>query len=530
MNLIPWLLTAAQLHRPPPAWYPLHFIPTSDLVGILPLIVVGAGVVAVLLADLLVRRPGHPVLPALSALILVAGIGVVIGQWVANPVHSLVFDGAFTDDRFALFSDFVVLATALAVVLLSPGYLRRRGLEEGEYYILLLASVTGMLVLDGATNLIVIFLGIELLSIPLYVLAGFARGEHKPQEAALKYLLLGGFASGFLVYGMALLYGETGSTMLTGIHAALTRSVLHGPIDPMALAGLALLAVGLLFKASAAPFHWWTPDVYQGSPVLVTTFMSVATKVAAFTVLLRLFSATFAPYRSEWEIPIALVAIISMVYGNVVAIAQSSVKRLLAYSGIAQAGYVLIGVALGRPDGTQASLYYLAIYAFMNTGAFAVVTILSRRGEDCDSYAELGGLGRRQPVLAALMAVFMLSLAGFPLTAGFFGKLFLFAAAIHDGQLPLAIWGVLTSVVSLFYYLRVILVMYTSAPAPGTTSDAAGVLLQGASGGEGKLAGASPLSQVGLGVISLAAAGTVVLGVFPTVIYGLLQGVSVVRG
>jgi NADH-quinone oxidoreductase subunit N len=513
-----------------PAWYPLHFIPGSDLIGILPLLVVGFGSVVVLLGDLAAPRRGHPLLPGLTALALVAALGTVMGQWVVNPVHSLIFDGAFADDRFALFSDFVVLATALAVVALSPGYLRRRGMEEGEYYILLLASVAGMLVLDGATNLIVIFLGIELLSIPLYVLAGFARGERLPQEAALKYLLLGGFASGFLIYGMALIYGETGNTMLAGIHTAVTHSAVHGPIDPMLLAGMALLAVGLLFKVSAAPFHWWTPDVYQGSPVLVTTFMSVATKVAAFTVFLRLFSATFAPYRSAWEVPIALVAIISMVYGNVVAVAQNSVKRLLAYSGIAQAGYILIGVAVGRPDGTQAALYYLAVYAFMNTGAFAVVTLLSHKGEDCDRYSELGGLARRQPLLTALMSVFMLSLAGFPLTAGFFGKFFLFTAAIHDGQLPLAIWGILTSAVSLFYYLRVILVMYSGAPVTGTVTDTAGVLVGGEPAGGAQLVGAGALSRAGLGVVVLAAAGTLVLGVFPAVIYTLLQGISVVRG
>ncbi|HVB14253.1 MAG TPA: NADH-quinone oxidoreductase subunit N [Candidatus Dormibacteraeota bacterium] len=519
-----------QLAAAAPAWFPLHYVPASDLIGILPLLVVGFGAVVVLLADLAVPRRGNPLLPSLTAVVLVAGLGTVIGLWVVNPVHSLIFDGAFADDRFSLFSDFVVLATALAVVVLSPGYLRRRGMEEGEYYILLLASVSGMLVLDGATNLIVIFLGIELLSIPLYVLAGFARGERLPQEAALKYLLLGGFASGFLVYGMALIYGETGNTMLTGIHQALTHSAQHGPIDPMLLAGMALLAVGLLFKVSAAPFHWWTPDVYQGSPVLVTTFMSVATKVAAFTVFLRLFSATFAPYRSEWEIPVALVAIVSMVFGNVVAVAQGSLKRLLAYSGIAQAGYILIGVAEGRPDGTQAALYYLAVYAFMNTGAFAVITLLSQRGEDCDRYAELGGLGRRQPLLAGLMSIFMLSLAGFPLTAGFFGKFFLFAAAIHDGQLPLAIWGILTSAVSLFYYLRVILVMYTVVPVPDTVADAAGVMVVRAPDMDSAQAGSAALSRPGLGVVSLAAAGTVILGIFPTIIFSLLQGVSVVRG
>jgi NADH-quinone oxidoreductase subunit N len=520
--LVPALLAAGN-----PGWYPLHFVPAADLIGVLPLLIAGGGSVVVLCADLVVPRRRSPVLAWTAGMFLLAALASAIGLWVANPVHPLIFDGAFTDDRFSLFSDFVVLGTALAVVALSPGYLRRRGLESGEYYILLLTSATGMLVLDGATNLIVVFLGIELLSIPLYVLAGFARTERLSQEAAMKYLLLGGFASGFLIYGMALIYGETGSTMLVGIHQELTRTALAGKFDPMVLAGMALLAVGLLFKVSAAPFHWWTPDVYQGSPVLVTTFMSVATKVAAFTVFLRLFSATFAPYRAEWEIPIALVAIISMVYGNVVALSQSSVKRLLAYSGIAQAGYVLIGVAVGRPDGTEASLYYLAGYAFMNTGAFAVLTLLSHRHEDCDRYSELAGLGQRQPLLAALMSVFMLSLAGFPLTVGFFGKFFLFSAAIHDSQLSLAVWGILTSAVSLFYYLRVILVMYTPAPATGLVLAVAGLPLRGETA-EAAPSGAAWLS--GRAVVALAGAGTLILGILPAVIYTLLQGISVVRG
>ncbi|HVD04008.1 MAG TPA: NADH-quinone oxidoreductase subunit N [Candidatus Dormibacteraeota bacterium] len=522
---------ASYLSSAPP-WFPLHFVPAGDLLGVLPILIVGAGVVLVLLADLAVPRRGNRVLPAVTGIVLLGALGTAVGQWVVNAAHPIVFNGAYANDRFALFADFVVLLTALAVVVLSPGYLRRRGMEEGEYYILLLASVTGMLVLDGALNLIVVFLGIELLSIPLYVLAGFARDEPLPQEAAMKYLLLGGFASGFLVYGMALIYGETGHTGLVAIHHVLTQTALSHQFDPLLLAGIALLAVGLAFKVSAAPFHWWTPDVYQGSPALVTTFMSVATKVAAFAVFLRLFSATLAPYRSAWQIPIAVVAIISMVFGNVVAVAQTSVKRLLAYSGIAQAGYIMIGVAVGRPDGTQASLYYLAAYAFMNTGAFAVVTVLSRRGEDCDRYSQLAGLSRRQPLLAGLMAIFMLSLAGFPLTVGFFGKFFLFSAAIHDGQLPLAIWGILTSAVSLFYYLRVILVMFTGVPAVDQQEEetirVAGVSMDGA-----VVAAKAPAATGGVPatvVIVLAGVGTLVLGIFPALIYTLLQGIAVVHG
>lgn len=342
----------------------------------------------------------------------------------------------------------------------------------------------------------------------------------------MKYLLLGGFASGFLVYGMALIYGETGHTALPAIHHVLLRGATGGHIDPMVLAGVGLLGVGLAFKVSAAPFHWWTPDVYQGSPAVVTTFMSVATKVAAFAVFLRLFSATLGPYRAEWLVPLAVVAIISMIYGNLVALTQTSVKRLLAYSGIAQAGYVLIGVALGRPDGTQASLYYLAAYAFMNTGAFAVVTLLSRRGEDCDRYSDLAGLGRRQPLLAGLMALFMLSLAGLPPTVGFFGKFFLFSAAIHDGQLPLAIWGILTSGVSLFYYLRVILLMYAPGADVRPSSD---LELAGVSG-EGAAVAAPAAASPTVLVVALAGAGTLLLGVFPALIYSLLQGIAVVHG
>ncbi len=512
-----------------PPWFPLHFVSATDLVGILPVLIVGGGAVLVLLADLAVPRRGNLLLPVLSGVILLGALGTAIGQWVVHATNPVVFNGAYAGDRFALFADFVVLLTALAVIGLSPGYLRRRGMEEGEYYILLLASVTGMLVLTGATNLIVIFLGIELLSIPLYVLAGFAKDEPLSQEAAMKYLLLGGFASGFLVYGMALIYGETGHTGLSAIHHQLLQGALTQSFDPMLLAGVALVAVGLLFKVSAAPFQWWTPDVYQGSPAVVTTFMSVATKVAAFAVFLRLFSATLAPYRSEWEVPIAVVAIMSMIFGNVVAVAQTSVKRVLAYSGIAQAGYILIGVAVGRPDGTQASLYYLAAYAFMNTGAFAVVTILSHRGEDCDRYSQLAGLWRRQPLLAGLMALFMLSLAGFPMTVGFFGKFFLFSAAIHDGQLPLAVWGILTSAVSLFYYLRVILVMFTPVTeAEGdTTFGVAGLSIDG-----GAVA-SSASTAVGIPagvVVVLAGAGTLVLGIFPALVYTLLQSITVVHG
>jgi NADH-quinone oxidoreductase subunit N len=381
-----------------------------------------------------------------------------------------VYSGSFAYDRFALFIDAILLVSAALVLMIIPHYLNRRGIHYGEYYALILAATVGMMLLAGATSLMVIFLAIELLSLALYVLSGFARHEERSQEAALKYLLLGGFASGFLLFGMALIYGETGHTQLAQIAAAIQA---ERGIDPLLLAGVLLLFIGFAFKVSAAPFHSWTPDVYQGAPTSVTTFMSVTTKVAAFAALVRVFTYTFdggtTNFYTSWEPVVALVAIASMVIGNVAALTQTSVKRMLAYSGIAQAGYILIGVAVGAvvlPSGQSSSLgtiavlYYLAAYAVSNIGAFAVITIMAGRGEDLDSYDGLRGLAHRRPFVAASMALFLFSLGGFPPTAGFFAKFLVFTAAINANQTPLALWGIATSAVSAFYYLRVGLLMY----------------------------------------------------------------------
>ena len=388
-----------------------------------------------------------------------------------------MYSGSFAYDRFALFVDAILLVSAGLVIMISPNYLNRRGIHYGEYYALILAATVGMMLLAGATSLMVIFLAIELLSISLYVLSGFARHEERSQEAALKYLLLGGFASGFLLFGMALIYGETGHTQLAQIAAAIQG---EKAIDPLLLAGVILLFIGFAFKVSAAPFHSWTPDVYQGAPTSVTTFMSVTTKVAAFAALVRVFTYTFdggaTNFYTNWEPVVALVAIASMVVGNIAALTQTSVKRMLAYSGIAQAGYILIGVAVGAvvlPTGQSSSLatiavlYYLAAYAVSNIGAFAVITVMAGRGEDLDSYDGLRGLAHRRPFVAASMALFLFSLGGFPPTAGFFAKFLVFTSAINANQTPLALWGIATSAVSAFYYLRVGLLMY-QRPSAGT--------------------------------------------------------------
>lgn len=446
-------MIAAAIQLPP-------FPPTGDLKHILPVLVVSGAFLLLMLLDLVVPASRRTLLAGVAVLSLGATFGTILYGWFdAGSTGALAYSGSFAYDRFSLFIDAIVVLSALLVCIISPGYLNRRGLHYGEYYALILGAVAGMMLLAGAMNLMVIFLGIELLSIALYVLSGFAHTEERSQEAGLKYLLLGGFASGFLLMGMALVYGETGHTQLNQIAAALTAG--GSSIDPLFLVGVMLLLVGFAFKVSAAPFHLWTPDVYQGAPTSVTTFMSVATKVAAFAALIRVFNYTFSFSFEKWSGLVVFVAIVSMVIGNVAALTQTSLKRMLAYSGVAQAGYILIGVAVENGSATVAALYYLAAYAAMNLGAFAVITIMSGRGEDIDSYDSIRGLFFRRPYVAGAMALFLLSLGGFPPTAGFIAKFLVFKAAIENGQTTLALWGIATSAISVFYYLRVGQLMFT---------------------------------------------------------------------
>ena len=456
----------------------------SDIVGVMPELILGAGFVVLLLLDLVTRPAQRGRLALVSLAFVAASFADTVWGWFDTATPHTVYFGAFAYDRFGLFINAVILVTTALVLVISPQYLNRRGLHYGEYYALILASATGMMLLGGASSLMVIFLAIELLSIALYILSGFNREESRSHEAALKYLLLGGFASAFLLFGMALIYGETGHTQLAQIASALQSEGTR--VDPLLMAGIALLFVGLAFKISAAPFHTWTPDVYQGAPTSVTTFMSVATKVAAFAALIRVFTYTLGTptVYDRWKTMVYFVAIASMVVGNVAALRQRSLKRVLGYSGVAQAGYILIGVVVLDPLGTIASLYYLAAYAVTNVGAFAVITVMAGRGEDMDSYDSLRGLAFRRPYVAAAMGLSLLSLGGFPPTAGFFGKFFVFAAAIHAHEVPLALWGIATSAVSVFYYLRVALLMYTRPAADEpqynwsrTSLPAGGVLL-----------------------------------------------------
>ncbi|HEV3405471.1 MAG TPA: NADH-quinone oxidoreductase subunit N [Candidatus Dormibacteraeota bacterium] len=367
-----------------------------------------------------------------------------------------------TGDDFALFFEVLFASLGILTVALAHSYLKKRRLLESEFHILIMAAVIGMMVLASATSLVTVFLGLELLSISLYVVCGFARADFRSQEAAAKYLLVGGVASAFVLFGMALVYGGAGTSVIPDIAKNLASAT---STNPLILLGIVLMGVGFAFKVSAAPFHMWTPDVYQGAPIPVTAFMSVGTKAAAFAMIVRVFSAGLPHLAPEWQTLLAFVAATSMIVGNLMAIVQTSLKRLLAYSGVAQAGYVLIGVIAGGQAGLAAVLYYLFVYMFMNFGAFAVLTLLAGPEGDRDSFADLEGLGRRNPVLAVAMSVFMLSLAGFPPSVGFFGKLFLFTAGVSAGYTWLVVIAVLMSAVSVFYYVRVLAPVWSPGPA-----------------------------------------------------------------
>ena len=399
--------------------------------------------------------------------------------------------------------ELIFLTGSLFGLALAFDHLRRMGIARGEFYSLLLISTAGMLLMGYAADLITVFLALELLSIPLYILAGLASPRPSSEESALKYFLLGTFASGFVVYGIALVYGATNTTHLAQMVAAI-RGGVEWP--GLLYAGVAMILVGLGFKVALVPFHMWTPDVYQGAPSPVVAVMSVGAKAGGFAALLRVFVTGFPDLVPVWAPAAAWLAALTMIWGNVAAIAQSNIKRLLAYSSIAHAGYVLVALASaseGRlpPQAVTAALIYLAAYALTGLGAWAVVLAVEREGEGGLAIDDYAGLGARHPWLALAMAVFMLSFTGVPPTVGFIGKFILFRAAVDAGQIALALVGVLTSLISAYYYLRVVVVMYMREGEPAVHADA---WLRGA--------------------IAVAALATVVLGVLPGPLLGLAEG------
>jgi NADH-quinone oxidoreductase subunit N len=392
----------------------------------------------------------------LALTVYVAAIGFGSGSTeVFNPGHPM-----YQLDPFSTLVTVLVALSALLACWLSIAFLAELRINHGEYYALVLLSVSGMMLMVAAIDLIAVFLGLELMSIPIYVLAGFDRRKLRSNESAMKYFLIGSFASAILLYGMALLYGAAGSTSFEAI-----RTVFGvGEPGPMAVIGLGLVIVGFAFKISSVPFHQWTPDVYEGAPSVVTAFMSVTVKVSAFAALLRLFGMAFGPLDEALTAVVWVLAAMTIVVGNLMAVIQDNVKRLLAYSSIAHAGYLLIGLVTGTIQGYSALLFYLIAYSFMNLGAFGVVVALANRGHDCERLESFSGLARTRPGLAALMTLFMLSLAGIPGTVGFIGKFAIFAAAVNSGVIWLTVLGVLMSVVSVYYYLRVPVLMYMREP------------------------------------------------------------------
>jgi NADH-quinone oxidoreductase subunit N len=439
----------------------------SDLYTILPIILLVAWACALLLVDLFIPRGRK----GWTALLAAVGLAATLGLTLSKAGRGLnAFGGMVVLDGFSSFLNALFLASGIVAIALAYGYLKRMGLERGEYYTLMLFSISGMLLMSQAADLIIVFLALELLSIPLYVLAAFARPRTDSEEAGIKYFLLGAFATGFVVYGITLVFGATGATGLSGIAAAIAAGTIT---KYLLLIGAALILVGFSFKVAAVPFHMWTPDVYQGAPTSVTSFMAVGAKAAGFAALLRIF-VTALPSLDVDLVPVLWgLAALTMVVGNVVAISQTNIKRLLAYSSIAHAGYILMAfVTFGNPavspDAVASALFYLVTYAITSFGAWAVVIALEKPDGKGLEISDFAGLGRKRPLLAAAMTVFMLSLTGMPPTLGLVGKFYLFRTAIQGGFIGLAVIGVLTSLISAYYYLRVVVTMYMREGDPET--------------------------------------------------------------
>jgi len=492
-------------------------IPTIDLYIILPIVILVVTGLVILLLDLFLSDERRALNAVVAFVGLVLAAAAVVG--LQNGRGGITLAGMAIVDGFGYVFELLLIVIAALAVLFSGAHLRQQNLDRGEYYVLMLFVTAGGLIMATSNDLITIFLGLELLSLSLYVLSAFDRAKAASAEAGMKYLLLGGFASAFLLYGIALTFGATGTTNLGGIAAALVaKSKAAG--DPLPLIGLGLLLVGFGFKIAAAPFHAWVPDVYEGAPTAVTAFMSSATKVAGFAALIRVLYVAFPTTALvlSWANALALLAILTMTIGNVAALAQTNIKRMLAYSGIAHAGYILVALAAGTPrlgipvpavSGVDAAVFYLIAYTFMNLGAWMIVLALGRAAEERLNISDFAGLSSRHPILAAAMALFLLSLAGIPPTAGLMGKWLVFSAAIQQNLIPLAIIGVLNSAISLGYYLRVIAVMYTR-PAESAIA-------------------LSPVSRPLALAIAVAVIGVVVLGLAPTFTLAWVQGLGMMH-
>jgi NADH-quinone oxidoreductase subunit N len=472
-----------------------NFPGADEYVRFLPEIVLSAIATLIMFLDGVLAERSKRAL----AWIALAGLGLAVVACVyAYQFPGAAFNNMIVVDGFATFFRVLVIAVGILTVLCSEPYLRSERAGPGQYYALLLYSIVGQCIMASASELIMVFIGLEISSIASYILAGYLRDDRRNNESALKYFLLGSFATAFLLYGIAWIYGTTGFTNLAEIRRTLTTPETAPSISLIGIAA-ALMFVGFAFKVSAAPFQIWAPDVYQGAPAPVSAFMSAGPKAAAFAVFIRVFLTAFGPIANRWQPFVWGSAILTMIIGNFAALTQSNIKRLLAYSSIAHAGYVMVAIAADSEIGTAAAMFYLAAYALMQVGAFAVVTYFVRQGERYTSVEDLAGLGYKQPMIAAMLTIFLLSLIGVPLTGGFFGKFYIFKAALDSNLIWLTIIGLLNSAVAAYYYLRIIVVMYMHEPGEASAT-------------------APPVSPALRLAMWGAAVGTFVLGIFPSVL------------
>lgn len=465
-----------------------------DLIALAPVLVLSIFAMLILVLDLWGgRNKSLLVFTSLVGLLMTA-----ISAFAKYPIPAYSFNDSYVVDHLSLFFICIFTISSALAILLSVEYNEREGIRAGEYYALILFCTVGMILLASSTDMIMIFLGIEIVSICLYVLAGIRRNDHRSNEAALKYFLLGAFATGFLLYGMTLVYGSTGSTNLFKIAEFVKNPSAQS--NPLLMMGLVLLVIGFGFKVASVPFHMWAPDVYQGAPTPVTAFMAVGPKAAAFAAFFRVFADTFPEMSSSWEMLLSIIAVLSMFVGNLGAIMQTNIKRMLAFSSISHAGYILMAVIAKNSLGSSSLLFYMLSYAFMTFGVFGIVIILGRKGEENLEIKNYSGLAYKHPVIALSMTIFLLSLAGLPPFAGFVAKFYLFSAAIQEGLLTLVIIAVLNSAISFYYYLKVVVFMYMKEPEA-----------------EFKIS----LTPITLFVVFIGVVGTINLGIFPNSIITL---------
>ena len=465
-----------------------------DLIALAPVLVLSVFAMLVLVLDLWGgRNKSLLVFTSLVGLLMTA-----ISAFAKHPIPAYSFNDSYIVDHMSLFFICIFTISSALAILLSVEYNEREGIRAGEYYALILFCTVGMILLASSTDMIMIFLGIEIVSICLYVLAGIRRNDHRSNEAALKYFLLGAFATGFLLYGMTLVYGSTGSTNLFKIAEFVQNPSAQS--SPLLLMGLVLLIIGFGFKVASAPFHMWAPDVYQGAPTPVTAFMAVGPKAAAFAAFFRVFAEAFPDMSSSWEILLSIIAVLSMIVGNLGAIMQTNIKRMLAFSSVSHAGYILMAVIAKSSLGSSSMLFYMLTYAFMTFGVFGIIIILGRKGEENLEIQNYSGLAYKHPVIALSMTIFLLSLGGLPPFAGFVAKFYLFSAAIQEGLLTLVIIAVLNSAISFYYYLKIVVFMYMKEPEAEFNIS---------------------LTPMTLFVVLIGVIGTIQLGIFPNTIITL---------